>query len=223
LFDYELGWKYNTQKVKISANAFYMNYKDQLVLTGALNDVGSPIFTNSGKSYRVGLEVESTIAIADKLILNPNVTLSQNKNQDFYFQRDGVLQNLGNTDIAFSPNLIVGNRLTFLPIKDFQISLLSKFVSEQYMGNIDSKQSKLEAYFVNDLNINYEWKINKSIKSIILSGLINNIFDLEYESNGYFYTYDDDWSNPGNITTIEGAGFFPQAGINFILGLSLKF
>ena len=223
LIDYELGWKYNTQKVKISANAFYMNYKDQLVLTGALNDVGSPIFTNSGKSYRVGLEVESTIAIADKLILNPNVTLSQNKNQDFYFQRDGVLQNLGNTDIAFSPNIIVGNRLTFLPIKDFQISLLSKFVSEQYMGNIDSKQSKLEAYFVNDLNINYEWKINKSIKSIVLSGLVNNIFDLEYESNGYFYTYDDDWSSPGNITTIEGAGYFPQAGINFLLGMSLKF
>jgi len=223
LIDYELGWKYNTQKVKISANAFYMNYKDQLVLTGALNDVGSPIFTNSGKSYRVGLEVESTIAIADKLILNPNVTLSQNKNQNFYFQRDGVLQNLGNTDIAFSPNLIVGNRLTFLPFKDFQISLLSKFVSEQYMGNIDSKQSKLEAYFVNDLNINYEWKINKSIKSIVLSGLVNNIFDLEYESNGYFYTYDDDWSSPGNITTIEGAGYFPQAGINFLLGMSLKF
>jgi iron complex outermembrane receptor protein len=200
-----------------------MNYKDQLVLTGALNDVGSPIFTNSGKSYRVGLEVESKIAIADKLILNPNVTLSQNKNQDFYFQRDGVLQNLGNTDIAFSPNLIVGNRLTFLPIKDFQISLLSKFVSEQYMGNIDSKQSKLGAYFVNDLNINFEWKINKSIKSIVISGLVNNIFDLEYESNGYFYTYDDDWSSPGNITTIEGAGFFPQAGINFLLGMSLKF
>lgn len=223
LIDYELGWKYNTQKVKISANAFYMNYKDQLVLTGALNDVGSPIFTNSGKSYRVGLEVESTIAIADKLILNPNVTLSQNKNQNFYFQRDGVLQNLGNTDIAFSPNLIVGNRLTFLPFKDFQISLLSKFVSEQYMGNIDSKQSKLEAYFVNDLNINYEWKINKSIQSILFSGLVNNIFDLEYESNGYFYTYDDDWSSPGNISTIEGAGFFPQAGINFLLGMSLKF
>ena len=223
LIDYELGWKYNTQKVKISANAFYMNYKDQLVLTGALNDVGSPIFTNSGKSYRVGLEVESTIAIADKLILNPNVTLSQNKNQNFYFQRDGVLQNLGNTDIAFSPNLIVGNRLTFLPFKNFQISLLSKFVSEQYMGNIDSKQSKLEAYFVNDLNINYEWKINKSIQSILFSGLVNNIFDLEYESNGYFYTYDDDWSSPGNISTIEGAGFFPQAGINFLLGMSLKF
>jgi len=223
LFDYELGWKYNTQKVKISANAFYMNYKDQLVLTGALNDVGSPIFTNSGKSYRVGLEVESSIAITSKLILNPNVTLSQNKNQDFYFQRDGVLQNLGNTDIAFSPNLVIGNSLTFLPIKDFQISVLSKFVSEQYMGNIDSEQSKLDAYFVNDLNINYEWKLNKAIKSIVFSGLVNNIFDLEYESNGYFYTYDDDWSNPGNVTTIEGTGYYPQAGINFLLGMSLKF
>ncbi len=223
LFDYELGWKYNTKKVKLSANAFYMNYKDQLVMTGALNDVGAPIFTNSGKSYRVGLEVESSIAITNKLILNPNATLSQNKNQDFYFQRDGVLQNLGNTDIAFSPNFVFGNQLVYLPTKDFQISFLSKFVSEQYMGNIDSNRSKLDAYFVNDLNINYEWKLNKGIQSIVFSGLVNNIFNLEYESNGYFYTYDDDWSNPGSTTTIEGTGYYPQAGINFLLGVNLKF
>ena len=223
LFDYELGWKYNTKKVKLSANAFYMNYKDQLVLTGALNDVGAPIFTNSGKSYRVGLEVESSIAITNKLILNPNATLSQNKNQDFYFQRDGVLQNLGNTDIAFSPNFVFGNQLVYLPTKDFQISFLSKFVSEQYMGNIDSNRSKLDAYFVNDLNINYEWKLNKGIQSIVFSSLVNNIFNLEYESNGYFYTYDDDWSTPGSTTTIEGTGYYPQAGINFLLGVNLKF
>ena len=223
LFDYELGWKYNTKKVKLSANAFYMNYKDQLVMTGALNDVGAPIFTNSGKSYRVGLEVESSIAITNKLILNPNATLSQNKNQDFYFQRDGVLQNLGNTDIAFSPNFIFGNQLIYLPIKDFQISFLSKYVGEQFMGNIDSNRSKLDAYFVNDLNINYEWKLNKGIKSIVFSGLVNNIFNLEYESNGYFYTYDDDWSNPGSTTTIEGTGYYSQAGINFLFGVNLKF
>jgi iron complex outermembrane receptor protein len=223
LYDYELGWKFNAQKVKVNANAFYMNYKDQLVMTGALNDVGSPIFTNSGKSYRVGLEVESSIAITNKLILNPNATLSQNKNQDFYFQRDGVLQNLGNTDIAFSPNFIFGNQLIYLPIKDFQISFLSKYVGEQFMGNIDSNRSKLDAYFVNDLNINYEWKLNKGIQSIVFSGLVNNIFNLEYESNGYFYTYDDDWSNPGSTTTIEGTGYYPQAGINFLLGVNLKF
>jgi len=223
LYDYELGWKFNAQKVKVNANAFYMNYRDQLVMTGALNDVGAPIFTNSGKSYRLGLEVESSIAISKKLILNPNITLSQNKNRDFYFQRDGQLQNLGSTNIAFSPNLIFGNQLVFIPINDFQISFLSKYVGEQFMGNIDSNQSKLEAYFVNDLNINYEWKLNKGIQSIVFSGLVNNIFNLEYESNGYFYTYDDDWSNPGSTTTIEGTGFYPQAGINFLLGVNLKF
>ena len=223
LYDYELGWKFNAQKVKVNANAFYMNYRDQLVMTGALNDVGAPIFTNSGKSYRLGLEVESSIAISKKLILNPNITLSQNKNRDFYFQRDGQLQNLGSTNIAFSPNLIFGNQLVFIPINDFQISFLSKYVGEQFMGNIDSNQSKLDAYFVNDLNINYEWKLNKGIQSIVFSGLVNNIFNLEYESNGYFYTYDDDWSNPGSITTIEGTGFYPQAGINFLLGVNLKF
>jgi iron complex outermembrane receptor protein len=223
LYDYELGWKFNAQKVKVNANAFYMNYKDQLVMTGALNDVGAPIFTNSGKSYRLGLEVESSIAITKKLILNPNITLSQNENRDFYFQRDGQLQNLGNTNIAFSPNFIFGNQLVFMPTNNFQISFLSKYVGEQFMGNIDSNQSKLDAYFVNDLNINYEWKLNKGIKSIVFSGLVNNIFNLEYESNGYFYTYDDDWSNPGSTTTIEGTGFYPQAGINFLLGVNLKF
>ena len=222
LFDYELGWKYNTQKVKLSANAFYMRYNDQLVLTGALNDVGSPVFTNSGKSYRLGLEVESTIALTDKLILNPNITLSQNRNEDFYFQRDGVVQNLGNTNIAYSPNFIFGNRFTYLPVKRLQLSLLSKFVGEQYMGNIDSQNSKLDSYFINDFNASYDWQINKGIKSIVFSALVNNVFDIEYESNGYFYTYDDTWSGPTPIT-IEGAGYYPQAGINFLLGMSLKF
>lgn len=221
LFDYELGWKYNTQKVKLYANAFYMRYNDQLVLTGALNDVGSPVFTNSGKSFRLGLEVESTIALTDKLILNPNITLSQNRNKDFYFQRDGVVQNLGNTDIAYSPNFIFGNRFSYLPVKGLQLSVLSKFVGEQYMGNIDSENSKLDDYFINDFNASYDWQINKGIKSIVFSALVNNIFNIEYESNGYFYTFDDD--STGNIITYEGAGFYPQAGTNFLLGLSLRF
>jgi iron complex outermembrane receptor protein len=222
LFDYELGWKYNSKKIKFSANAFYMSYKNQLVLTGALNDVGSPVFENSGKSFRLGLELESTIAITEKLIVSPNATISQNKNLDFYFSRDGVLQNLGNTNIAFSPNVVVGNRITFLPVKDFHISFLSKFVGKQYMGNIDSENSVLKSYFVNDLNLSYDWKINKTIKSITFSALVNNLFNLQYESNGYFYTYDDDFSNPGSVTTIEGTGYYPQAGINFLAGITLK-
>ena len=221
MFDYELGWKYNSKKVKLSANAFYMRYNDQLVMTGALNDVGSPIFKNSGKSYRLGLEVESTITLTEKLFLNPNFTLSQNKNEDFYYEINGVVQNLGNTNIAYSPDFIFGNRLSYLPVKGLQLSLLSKFVGEQYMGNIDSDVSKLDSYFINDFNAFYDWKINKGIKSIVFSGLINNIFDVEYESNGYFYTYDDNSS--GSIITYGGAGYYPQAGINFLVGVTLKF
>jgi iron complex outermembrane receptor protein len=223
LLDYELGWKYNSKKINLSANAFYMNYLNQLVLTGALNDVGSPVFANSGKSYRVGIELEATVSILDKLLWSPNVTFSRNRNRDFNFQRDGVLQNLGDTNIAFSPEIVVGNGITYAIHKDFQVSFLSKFVSEQFMGNIDSEKSKLASYFVNDLNINYKLKLNRTIKSIVFSGLVNNVFDLQYESNGYFYTYDDDFSNPGAISTIEGAGFYPQAGRNFLVGITLKF
>ena len=221
LFDYELGWKYNSKNIRFNANAFYMRYIDQLVLTGALNDVGAPVFTNSGNSYRLGLEIESVIRLSDKFLISPNITLSQNKNEDFFFQRDGQLQNLGNTNIAYSPNIIAGNIITYSPTKQVNISLLSKFVDEQYMGNIDSENSKLRDYTVNDLNITYEWKINKGIKSIYFSGLVNNIFDREYESNGYFYTFDDDSS--GSTITFEGAGFYPQAGINFLTGVTLSF
>lgn len=222
LQDFELGYKFKNNKAILNINAFYMRYKDQLVATGALNDVGSPVFENSGKSYRLGLEIESSIKLTEKVIIQPNVTLSTNKNEDFYFQRDGVLTNLGNTNIAYSPNLVIGNNITLKPIQSLQISFLTKFVGEQYMGNIDAKKSVLPDYTTSDLNITYEWKINKGIKSIVFSGLINNIFDRVYESNGYFYTYDDNWSGP-NITTIEGAGYYPQAGINFLAGLNLKF
>lgn len=222
LFDYELGWKYTRSKIKFNLNGFLMFYKNQLVMTGALNDVGSPIFANSGKSYRAGIEIESILQPLKWLVVAPNITLSQNKNLEFYFQRDGVLTNLGNTNIAYSPSLIAANNLTFLPIKNLQISILSKFVGDQYMGNIDSEKSILSDYFINDLNINFEWKINKGIKSIVFSGLVNNIFNRTYESNGYFYTYDDTWSGP-NTTTIEGTGYYPQAGINFLAGINLKF
>lgn len=223
LFDFELGWKYTTKKMIVNANAFYMRYKNQLVLTGALNDVGSPIFTNSGSSYRLGLELESTLKLGSKFTLQPNVTLSQNKNEDFFFQRDGVLQNLGNTSIAFSPNLVIGNALTYSPKKNLNLTILNKFVGKQYMGNIDTEKSVLKAYNAHDLNITYLWNINKGLKSILFSVLINNVLNNKYESNGYFYTYDDDFSNPGTITTIEGAGYFPQATRNFLVGATLTF
>jgi iron complex outermembrane receptor protein len=119
--------------------------------------------------------------------------------------------------------MVASNALIFQPTKIFQISFLSKYVGEQFMGNTDSEVSKLESYFVNDLNITYEIKTNSIFKSIILSGLVNNIFGSTYVSNGYYFTYNDTWSVPGEITTIEGAGFYPQATTNFLVGVALKF
>uniref|UniRef100_UPI00404A03BE TonB-dependent receptor n=1 Tax=Flavobacterium sp. TaxID=239 RepID=UPI00404A03BE len=223
LDDFELGFRHASSKFKFNANVYYMRYKNQLVLTGALNDVGAPLRANSGKSYRLGLELDATIKVSDQLFFQPNVTVSDNRNIDYLFERDGILTDLGNTNIAFSPNLIAANRLVYSPVKQFSIALLSKYVGEQYMGNIDSARSKLDAYFVNDLNLSYTVEEFSCFESISFNALINNIYDVKYISNGYFYTYDDDFSNPGTITTIEGAGFYPQATRNFLIGCTLNF
>ncbi|MCF6347569.1 MAG: TonB-dependent receptor [Flavobacteriaceae bacterium] len=223
LNDFELGWRLRKNKLQFSANIYYMKYQDQLILTGEIDDVGSPIRENSGKSYRLGIEVDAAIQLSNKFSLRPNITLSSNKNIDFISSIDGVFVNLGNTNISFSPTIVAANQLQFNPTTQLQISLLSKYVGEQYLGNVDSDFSKLEAYFVNDISVNYEIKTKSIFKSIIITGLINNIFNKKYISNGYYFTYDDTFTNPGTITTIEGAGYYPQATTNFLVGVSLKF
>ena len=91
------------------------------------------------------------------------------------------------------------------------------------MGNTDAEKSKLDSYFVNDLNVSYQWNPKSVFSSVVVSALINNLFNEEYVSNGFYYTYDDDWSVPGQISTIEGAGYYPQAGIHFLSGLTFTF
>ena len=223
LNDFELGWRYVSPSFQLNTNVYYMRYKDQLVLTGELNDVGAPLRSNIGDSYRLGLEIDANVSLSNAFKWRPNIALSDNRNIDFYFERDGVLQNLGNTHIAYSPQLIAGNIISYQPNENFQVSLLSKFVGKQYMGNIDSEGSVLDSYTQTDFNIQYTINTNSFVKSIVLSGLVNNIFDADIVSNGYFYTFDDDYSNPGTITTIEGAGYYPQAGINFLLGATVNF
>lgn len=223
LDDFELGWRINTPKLQAQTNVYWMEYKDQLVLTGAIDAVGSPIRQNVGKSRRIGIELEFKINLNSNWLWQPNIALSSNQNLDFYFKRDGVLENLGKTQLAYSPNLVGGNAIMYVPSTRFQIGLLSKYVGKQYMGNIDSENSTLSAYFVNDLSAVYTWQPNKWIQEIQWSLLVNNIFNAQYESNGYFYTFDDTWSAPGQVTTVEGAGYYPQAGINFLTGVMLRF
>jgi len=223
LDDYELGWRFNSEGIKVNSNFYYMDYQDQLVLTGALDDVGAPIRATSGNSYRLGLEIDAIVPVFKELVLRPNISFSKNKNKDFVTSRDGSLVNMGDTNISFSPSVVAGNMITYNPSESVQIALLSKYVGEQYMGNIDSEVSKLDAYFTNDLNISYTLENVLFMKEIVLSGLVNNLFNVEYVSNGYFFTYDDDFSNPPLITTIEGAGFYPQATLNFLVGATIKF
>jgi iron complex outermembrane receptor protein len=223
LNDFELGWRFKNGSFKVNSNIYYMLYKDQLVLTGAIDDTGAPLRATSGKSYRLGLEVDASVKLSDKFILQPNFAVSSNKNVDFISSWNGSIVNLGNTNISFTPNVIAGNVFIYLPAKNVQCSLLSKYVGQQFMGNIDNSNSKLASYFINDFNASYEINPNKVFKSIVFNALVNNIFNVEYISNGYYYTYDDTWSVPGQTTTIDGAGYYPQATRNFLVGVTLKF
>lgn len=205
LDDFELGWRLNNEKMQLNTNIYYMAYKNQLILTGKLDDVGAPIRSNSEKSYRLGLEVDATIALSEQWMVRPNFTLSANKNVDLNITGT----NFGTTDIAYSPSVIVGNVLVFSPIKALHLSLLQKFVGEQFMNNIELPAAKLADYFVNDFNVSYTFKPKTIFKEIVLSGLVNNFLDKKYVSNGYMYDI--------------YPSYYPQAGINFLAGLNLKF
>ena len=151
------------------------------------------------------------------------MTLSANKNEETIVSRDGALVNLGKTDISFSPNLVAANAFVYQLMPNFQMSLLSKFVGDQFMSNTEAELSRLDSYFTTDFNISYTIQPKSIFDSIVITGLVNNIFNEEYINNGYYFTFDDDFSNPGTITTIEGAGFYPQATANFLLGVTLNF
>jgi iron complex outermembrane recepter protein len=205
LNDFELGWRFNSDKVNWNTNIYYMAYKDQLILTGNLDDVGNPIRSNSEKSYRFGLEIDAAIAISKKISVHPNVTLSDNKNVDLKVSDVTI----GSKEIAYSPSIVVGNSLVYKPLESIQISWLQKFVGKQYMNNIELPEAKLNDYFVNDFSISYQIKPKSIFNSIVFNGLINNFFNKKYSSNGYMYDV--------------YPYYYPQAGTNFLIGINLKF
>ncbi len=205
LNDFELGWRYLSDKVQLNTNFYYMAYQDQLILTGTLDDVGNPIRSNSEKSYRLGVEVDAAIVLSSTFSLRPNLTLSRNKNIDLAVSG----QIYGTKDISYSPSVIAGNSLIYKPTESLQIIWLQKYVGQQYMNNIELPEAKLADYFINDLNVTYEIKPKSVFKSIVFKGLVNNIFDKKYISNGYMwdiYPY-----------------YYPQAGTNLLAGITLLF
>ncbi len=218
LNDFELGWRHESDRLRLNANVYYMQYNNQLVLTGALDNVGEYLRENVDKSYRLGLELDASIVLIEQLSLISNFALSKNKIQDLTINRDDAVQNLNDTNIAFSPDLITTHALEYAPNTKFRAALIGKYVGEQYLSNTDTEASKLDSYFVTDFNFTYTLPVNNVFDSIVFTGMVNNLFDLKYVDRGY--TYLDTWSGP---TAIEIQGYYPQATRNFLLGMTLMF
>lgn len=216
--DYELGWRLRTDNIKLNTNMYYMQYRNQLILTGDIDDTGDYTRENVDDSYRLGLEIDADIQLNDKISIRPNISLSSNKIKDFVINRDNTTTFLGDSEIAFSPSIVAGNAFVYSPSEKFQLALLSKLVGEQYLSNTETDASKLDSYFTSDFNISYELETNSVFKSIVFTGLVNNVFNKEYVDRGY--TYLDTWTGP---TSFEVQGYYPQATRNFLVGMTLKF
>ncbi len=222
LLDYELGYNYSAGKLRFNANFFYMDYKDQLVLTGEINNVGAPIFTNVSKSYRTGIEIVAGWRVTDWLSWEGNASFSKNKIKEFEEFVDDwsppyeqISNELGKTDLSFSPHLIANSIFNFELVENFNVSFISKYVSQQFIDNTSNDKRYLDAYFVNDLNMTYNFK-TKLFEEIGLFLNVSNILGEKYETNAWVYRYYYDEQE------YFMDGYFPQASANFLAGISLK-
>ena len=243
MLDIEFGYRYSSNKVSLIANLYNMQYKNQLILTGDVNDVGSPIRINVPNSFRRGLELTAAVKLNDKFNLRFNTTLSQNKIVEFteYIDHwdppyEAFTESHENTDIAFSPSVIGGSQLIFTPFSSLEkgkldLALVSKYVGEQYLDNTSSEYGKLEDYFVHDFRASYTVK-TKLFKEVVISSWVRNLLNQNYISNAWIYRFQagsyatsDPYVNTENQN--EGKynmiGAYNQAGINFFVGLKLKF
>jgi iron complex outermembrane receptor protein len=240
LKDFEAGYRTGGKSYNVGVNGFYMLYNNQLVLTGALNDVGGNIRTNVDDSYRAGIELDGRVIIAPKLSWAANATLSSNKVKNYrqiYYNDDTetfVEQQYDKTNLSFSPSFIGGSEISYSPVKNGSIALLSKYVSRQYLDNTSNNNPAgfttspdvagnkyavnryLDGYFVNDIRLNYNFSV-KGIKNIGITLLVNNVFSTKYESNGATY------AGIGGGVVNNYNYFYPQAPINFLAALNLRF
>ncbi|KNB61970.1 TonB-dependent receptor [Chryseobacterium sp. Hurlbut01] len=205
LHDFEAGLEKQFGKVAFTANLYYMYYLNQLVLNGQISNIGEFIRTNSGKSYRRGIEVGALAKLSKQWEVSGNVSLSQNRNLDFRIENEAGINELGNTEISFSPNVIANLSLKFNPTKNFQFSLINQYVGKQYLDNTETQDLQLKDYFLTDFNAQYQFKIAKN--DVALKLLVNNVFNQKYVNNGYVY---------------NGPVYFSQAGTNFMFGISWK-
>lgn len=205
LHDFELGVEKTFGNISFTANSYFMNYVNQLVLSGEINQVGDFIKINSGKSYRLGLELGVLAKVSEQVNLSGNVTFSENKNRDFKIEGTNAVNNLGNTTISFSPSVIANGIIQYKPVKNLQLNLSNQYVGKQYLDNTETESLSLKDYFLTDFNAQYQFKISK--QEVSLQFLLNNIFNKKYVNNGFVY---------------DGPYYYAQAGRNFMLGLNFR-
>ncbi|MBA08663.1 MAG: TonB-dependent receptor [Flavobacteriaceae bacterium] len=247
LLDIEFGHRYTSKKLSISTNFYNMQYTNQLILTGELNDVGSAVRVNIPESYRRGVEFTGSTLINEKLQFKFNCTFSDNKIATFnefvesWDNSDTLIEVIHqNTDIAFSPSIIAGGQLIFTPFDHekygkLQLAFISKYVGDQFIDNTSNENAKLDAYVVHDFRLTY-LKKTTLFKEIEFSAWLRNLANQHYISNAWVYRFKysgnavdpNDWSyseynNAEGSNTFNQIGAFNQAGINFFLGLKLRF
>lgn len=222
LHDFELGISKTTKKYNWAVTGYRMQYKDQLVLTGQINDVGAYTRTNIDKSYRLGVEVQGGIRISKWVQVAANLAVSRNKVMNFWeyvddYDNGGQTQKAyRETDIAFSPRLVAAGQIQLTPVKNIEINLSSKGVSRQYLDNTQQASRSLDGFFTQDAQVRYTVPI-KGLENLVLTGQVYNVFNKKYAPNGYTYSYIS-----GNVLTTENY-YFPMAGTNFMAGVNLRF
>jgi iron complex outermembrane recepter protein len=222
LYDYEAGYEIQSGSFLLRSNLYYMYYVDQLILTGEINNVGSPIMTNVQGSYRQGIEFEAGITLFKGFSWNGNLTLSRNiipvftdytDNWDTWIQDKQVLKN---KTISFSPSFTGGSSFDYSPVKNLHLTLNTKYVGKQYIDNTQNDARSLDPYFLNNLTFMYSFS-NKYFREVNFQFAVNNALNAQYETNAWVYKY-----NTGGSQYILD-GYFPQAGRNYMVKLGLKF
>jgi len=228
----EAGIRVKQSNFQYNANFYYMGYKDQLVLTGQLNDVGAYIRENVASSYRAGIELDAAVVLSPQLTLGGNVAFSRNKIDSYTEYSDVYDENWAftgqesitytNTDIAFSPDVVGSAIIDFKPIKNLELSLLNKYVGQQFLDNAQQEDRSLDAYWTTDFRFVYTWNPG-FLKEVVFSGKVNNVFDKLYEPNGYTFGYFVPNSEGQGMQRVAENYYYPMAGTNFMAGISIRF
>jgi iron complex outermembrane receptor protein len=222
LYDWELGYRGSFSRFFGAVNLYYMDYKDQLVQTGEINDVGAHIRQNVSDSYRAGVELQAGVELTPGFEWSGNVTFSRNRIEDYTYYLDDFDQGgqeamtFDRTSLSFSLSFI-GNSIFSYTDGGLTAELISKYVSRQYLDNTENRSRSIDPYFVNDIRLGYNFTQIPYVKGLQATLQVNNVLDEEYETNGYTFG----WVGGGEQQ--HYSYYYPQAGRNFLLQLSFKF